>query len=114
MKTNLTRDGRKRVLVFDQLKRLVAVFHSCTAAAKAFQASTVSIHNACIGKSISCHQFYFRHLYDDKIEIDAMEDLGELRLEDYDELVGLKRVYYKTRAMSRIGMKYKTKKNKEL
>ncbi len=53
---------------------------------------------------------YFRHLYEDKIEIDTLEDLGTLRLEDYDKLMGLKRKYYPNKEMSRTGMKYKTKK----
>lgn len=55
---------------------------------------------------------YFRYLQDD-IEV-TFEDLGTLRLEEYDQLCGVKRQLYKTKNMSRKGTKYKTKKQKEL
>lgn len=42
-----------------------------------------------------------------------LNDLGSLRLEDYDKLMKLQRKYYPTKEMSRVGMKYKTKKNKQ-
>ena len=98
--------------MFNPLKRLIAIFQSSTAAATAFGVSTVTIHDACTGRSISCCNLYFRHLYEDRIELDMLEDLGTLRLEDYDRLMGLERKYYQTREMSRIGMKYKAKKKK--
>lgn len=110
MTANNPLENRKRVLVFNPLKRLVAIFQSSTAAASAFNTSIVSIHDACTGKNISSCNLYFRHLYEDKVEIDTLEDLGTLRLEDYDKLMGLKRKYYPTKEMSRTGMKYKTKK----
>jgi hypothetical protein len=103
---------RKRVLVFNPLKRLVAVFQSVTAAATAFGTSAPSIHDACTGKNISCCELYFRQLDEDKIEIDMLEDLGTLRLEEYDKLVGIKRKYYPNKYMSRVGMEYKKKKKK--
>ena len=113
MATNLLNESRRRVLVFNPLKRLVAIFQSCTAAATAFGTSTVNIHDACTGKNISSCNLYFRHLYEDKIESDMLNDLGSLRLEDYDKLMKLQRKYYPTKEMSRVGMKYKTKKNKQ-
>lgn len=113
MAANILNESRKRVLVFNPLKRLVAIFQSCTAAASAFGTSTVNIHDACTGKNISACNLYFRHLYDDQIELDIPEDLGTLRLEDYDNLLGLQRKYYPTKDMSRTGMKYNTKKNKQ-
>lgn len=110
MATNTLNESRKRVLVFNPRKRLIAIFQSTTAAASAFNASAVSIHDACSGKNISCCNLYFRHLCEDKIEIDMLEDLGSLKLEDYDKLLGLERKYYPTKEMSRAGMKYKPNK----
>lgn len=110
MAINALNKSRKRVLVFSPLKRLIAIFQSSTAAATAFGTSTVNIHDACTGKNISSCGLYFRHLYEDKIEIDTLEDLGTLHLVDYDKLMGLERKYYTTKEMSRTGMKYKTRK----
>ena len=109
MTTNALSENRKRVLVFNPLKRFIAIFQSATAAARAFNTSTVNIHDACIGKNISSCNLYFRHFYDDKVELNMLEDLGTLRLEEYDKLVGLERKYYPTKEMSRIGMKYNKK-----
>lgn len=112
MATNALNKSRKRVLVFNPLKRLIAIFQSCNAAAIAFDTSVVNIHDACSGKNISACNLYFRHLYEDKIELDMLEDLGTLQLKDYDKLIGLKRKYYPNKNMSRAGMSYKTKKKK--
>jgi hypothetical protein len=106
---NALNKNRKRVLVFNPLKRLIAIFQSVNAAASAFGVAAVTVHNACVGQKISCHGLYFRHFYEDKLEIDLQEDLGTLRLEDYDKLMGLERKYFPTKAMSRIGMKNKNK-----
>lgn len=93
------------VLVFNRLKRLIAVFRSETAAAKAFNVSSVSLHYAVTGKCMSCNNLYFRKLYDGvNITIDT---LGNLNLKDYDIMCGLERKYYDTGKMSRKGMKYK-------
>lgn len=54
---------------------------------------------------------YFRYLQDD-IEV-TFDDLGTLRLEEYDQLCGVERQLYRTKEMSRKGIKYKRKsKNK--
>lgn len=94
-----------RILVFNPLKRLVGIFHSSLAAAKAFNTRPQSIHYACTGRCISCQSMYFRHLQDD-IEV-TFDDLGVLRLEEYDELCGVERKVYRTKRMDRTGMKYK-------
>ena len=96
-----------RTLVFNPLKRLVAIVQSNTAAAKIFDAKVQAIHYACNGKCMSCRGYYFRTL-DDSVEV-TWEDLGTLRLEEYDELCGVNRKLYNTSAMSRKGMKYKKK-----
>lgn len=110
--SNALSESHKRVLVFNPLKRLIAIFQSCTAVGAALHTSAVNVHNACTGKSISCCNLYVRYLYESEIEIDMTEDLGTLRLEDYDKLMGLERKYYRTKEMSRIGMKYKPRKSK--
>lgn len=96
-----------RTLVFNPYKKLVAIVQSTTAAAKIFNTQAQGIHEACTGECMSCKGFYFRTL-DKTVEI-TWEDLGTLRLEEYDELCGVKRKIYETSAMSRKGMKYKKK-----
>ena len=95
----------KRILVFNNLKRLVGVFQSQNAAAKVFNTHVQSIHYACTGQCISCQGYYFRSL-DETIEV-TWDDLGELQLEEYDKLCGVERKTYKTGDMSRTGMTYK-------
>ncbi|NDV63961.1 hypothetical protein [Bacteroides sp. 224] len=97
----------KQVLVFNPQKRLVAIFHSALAAAKTLGVHTQSVHYACTGRCIAVGKLYLRHLSED-IEI-TFDDLGELRLEDYDELCGVKRKVYPNSKMERKGMKYKNK-----
>ena len=105
----ISNDKPKRILVFNPLKRLIAIFQSSLAAAKAFDIRPTSIHYVCTGECISSHNLYFRHLQDD-VEV-TFEDLGTLRLEEYDKLCGVERKYYSTKRMDRTGMKYN--KNKE-
>lgn len=93
-----------RILVFNPLKRLIGIFQSSTAAAKAFNTRSQSIHYACTGRCISCQNMYFRHLQDN-IEV-TFDDLGVLRLEEYDDLCGVDRKVYRTKKMDRTGMKY--------
>lgn len=50
---------------------------------------------------------YYRTLPDD-IEI-TLDDLGVLRLEEYDQLCGVERKIYETKNMTRVGMKYNKK-----
>lgn len=105
MKKTLNNKNYCRVLVFNPYKKLVAVFHSLTAAANSFGTTNSSIHQACVGPCISSCGHYFRFLNDD-IELE-WSDLGTLKLEDYDEMCGISRSYYPTSSMSRKGMKYK-------
>lgn len=101
----------KRVLVFNPRKNLVAIFHSGFAAARAFNVHTQSINYACNGKCMSCNNLYFRFTTDD-VEV-TEEDLGVLKLQEYDELCGKKHKYYATAKMTRKGMKYSTAKSRE-
>lgn len=93
-----------RTLVFNPLKRLVAIVQSNTAAAKLFDAKVQGIHYACTGKCMSCKGLYFRSL-DNSIEV-TLDDLGVLKLDEYDELCGIERKTYENKTMSRKGMKY--------
>lgn len=99
----------KQVLVFNPQKRFVGVFHSALAAAKTLGVHTQSIHYACTGRCIAVGKVYLRHLSDD-IEI-TLSDLGELKLEDYDDLCGVERKVYPNSKMERKGMKYNKKTN---
>ena len=98
----------RRVLVFNPVKKLVAVYQSVTSAARTFQTTPTNVHFACVGKSISCCNLYFRHLSDD-VEI-TLDDLGTLKLEDYDKLCGVTRKYYPTKSMGGSITKTKTQK----
>ena len=109
MKKNLNNKTSNPVLVFSPLKRFIGYFHSLTAAAAAFKMSRSSIHQACVGPSISCCGLYFRFLAND-IEIEN-GDYGTLRLEEYDSMCGVTRAYYPTASMSRKGNINKLLKN---
>lgn len=112
MKRNPISKTGSPVLVFNPLKRLIGFFHSITAVATAFKTTNSSIYQACAGNCISCCGLYLRFLADD-IEIENA-DYGTLKLEDYDDMCGVKRTYYPTASMSRKGMKYnKTKPTKK-
>lgn len=100
----------KRVLVFNPQKKLVAIFQSAFAVAKAMNWNVSSIRGACSGKIISYQKLYFRYLAPN-IELEG-DDLGKLCLVEYDELCQVKRKTYANGKMSRKGMKY-TKRPKE-
>lgn len=102
---NFSNTDAKRVLAFNSCKRLIGVFQSALAAAKALDVHTQSVHYACTGRCIAVGKLYLRHL-PDQIEI-TFEDLGQLRLEEYDKLCGVERKVYPTNKMERKGMKYK-------
>jgi hypothetical protein len=94
----------KTVLVFNEHKRFISVFHSTLAAAKMLKTHTQSIHYACTGRCIATNGLYFRQL-PDEIEV-TLEDLGSLKLDEYDKLCGVNRKVYPTSKMTRHGMKY--------
>ena len=103
--------ANKRVLVFNPNKRLIAIFISGYAAARAFGLHSQSINFACTGKMISANNNYFRY-EDENVEIDE-SDLGTLKLQEYDKLCGVERKYYNNYSMSRKGMKYNTEKKRK-
>lgn len=111
--SNALSENPKRVLVFNPLKKLIAIVQSCNALALTLGIAPVNVHDACVGKNISCHNLYLRYLDESKIEIDMLEDLGTLRLEDYDKFMGFQRKYYPNKYMSRTGMEYNKSKKKK-
>lgn len=101
----------RRVLAFNKYKRLIAICASTNAAAALIQASPSSVFEACVGTTIQTHQTYLRFLPDD-IEV-TLEDLGVLKLQDFDQLAGNVRKVYKTGKMSHKGIKKNTIKKAE-
>jgi hypothetical protein len=101
----------RRILIFNPLKRLVAVVASQLHAAKIIGSHTSAIRNACNGKLISCNKMYVRW-WESDIEIDMIAELGQLTLSEYDELCGVERKTYVSPRMNRTGMKY-IKENKK-
>ena len=95
----------RRVLAFNQMKRLIGIFQSLNATAQAFGTNVQNIAYVCSGKMISSRKHYFRYLLDD-IEV-TTDDLGVLTVNEYDELCENNLRTYPTSAMSRKGMKYK-------
>ena len=87
----------RRVLVFNSCKRLVAIFGSGMATAKAMGIHPQSVYNACVGRNVATQKHYFRHLQDD-IEV-TNEDLGVLNVVEYDNLCGVERKVYPTNKM---------------
>lgn len=99
----------KRVLVFNPGKKLIGVYQSAFAVAKAHGWSTASIRKVCEGITISYQKLYFRYVPDD-INVE-WEDLGKLNLLEYDDLCGANHVVYPDSRMSRKGMPHKKKKS---
>lgn len=97
-------NNSKRVLVFNSLKRLIAIHQSAFAVAKANDWNLSSIRSVCSGKTISYKKLYFRYLADD-IEVEVA-DLGTLSLTEYDNLCDVQRKTYPDSSMTRRKMKY--------
>lgn len=105
----MTKIPTKKVLVFDNCKKLVGITNSITGASKITSISAQSISHACTGRNVASGRFYFRHLLD-QIEV-TTEDLGALKLVEYDQLCGIERPMYKTNKMTRKGCKYNKEKS---
>lgn len=85
----------KRVLAFNPARVLVGVFRSGRAAAELAQCQAQAISNACNGKVITAVGYYWRHEHPE-VEIE-ITDIGELSLEEYDDLCNVKRKYISSR-----------------
>lgn len=99
----------KRVLVFNGARRMIAIARSLHAAAELAGVSTMTVSYCCTGKSYASNGYYFRQEHPD-IEI-LLDDLGTLKLEEYDELCGIKRMYHTKEYMNSMKMKSKKTKN---
>ena len=99
-KTPRVRREPSRIAVFSPAMKLVGVCASMTAAAQMLKVSTSAIHFACNGKTPSCQGWYVREL--DNVIIEFPDDLGTLRLEDFDNLNGTKRTTYPDRGTRKI------------
>lgn len=100
----------QQVLIFNRRKILVMIAASVNEAARFGNLRPGNISKACLGSLISNGMYYFRYI-DSNVEID-LSDIGNLQLEEYDELCGVKRPVYATMAMNRKNWKYNKTKNK--
>ncbi len=90
----------KQVLVFNGAKLLLGIVRSVRGAAELTGANLQAVSFACTGRIISSNGFYYRHVHPN-VSIE-MEDLGTLRLRDYDELCGdTTRKYHTVHKMAR-------------
>ncbi len=86
------------VLIFNGARRLIAVVDSMRHAAELTHNNVTAVHFSCTGEHLSCGCHYYRTLHEN-VEIE-INDLGNLTLEEYDELCGEKRGYYTTGEMA--------------
>lgn len=95
----------KPILIFNPQKKLISVWGSAFAMAKALNFNVSSIRNACSGKIISYKKLYFRY-YDPYFTLE-LKDYGSLLLSEYDNYCGISRKLYPNSKMERKGMHYK-------
>lgn len=72
------------MLVFNRHQTLIGISRSVRGASELTGCNLQSVSHACVGRIISSGGFYFRHIHPD-IEIE-LSDLGELKLQEYDDL----------------------------
>lgn len=102
----------KRVLIFNNRKRLTLIAHSLNEAAKySCKLKVGNVSKACTGPLMSAGTYYFRYI-NPNVEID-LSDLGTLDLEEYDKLCGEERPIYHTQKMNRKNWKYTKKSENE-
>jgi len=83
----------KQVLIFNASRKLIALVRSLHSAAELAGSSPMSVSYCCTGKSIASNGYYFRYI-DPEVEISTNEDLGTLKVEEYDNLCGIERGYH--------------------
>ncbi len=91
----------KNVLVFNNHRVLVAMHKSLNTASQAMKIPAQSISLCCLGHHISCFGYYFRHYEHKEVEITPHEDLGILRVEEYDRMCNQVRRYHDPRELNR-------------
>ena len=95
-----------RILVFDASKKLSFIAQSQVKLAKILGVKTPTVKAACDGNAIQTRGYYLRW-WDPEIEINVMEELGELTLKEYDGLLGVERKVYRDRNMTRKSLRLK-------
>lgn len=96
----------RRILVFDASKKLSFIAQSQVRLAKILGVKTPTVKAACDGNAIQTRGYYLRW-WDPEIEINVMEELGELTLKEYDGLLGVERKVYRDRNMTRKSLRLK-------
>lgn len=96
----------RRILVFDASKKLSFIAQSQIKLAKILGVKTPTVKAACDGNAIQTRGYYLRW-WDPEIEINVMEELGELTLKEYDSLLGVERKVYRDRKMTRKSLRLK-------
>lgn len=91
------RPSAKQVLIFNRNKVLISICSSIRAAATITLCNSTAISFACTGKIISSGGFYFRHIHSNTII--EMDDLDRLKLDEYDKICNIKRVYHSRNKM---------------
>lgn len=92
-----------KILIFNNMKKLVCVFGSMNYAAQVLKVPASSVKRACDGDNISCRQLYIRYA-DSRIELED-EDFGKLNVIEYDKMCGNKnRKYYENKEMLKAKM----------
>lgn len=79
------------ILVFNRARLLIGISRSLYATADMTMGNIQAISFCCQGKYIYTGGFYYRYLHPDVLL--ELDDLGELRLEEYDRLCGETRQY---------------------
>lgn len=95
----------KKVLIFSQTMKLIAVARSVRAAADLLaegsgKCSAANVSQAANGKQTKANGYYIR-TDDPKVEIE-ISDIGELDLREYDKLCGVSRLYKRKKYKKRI------------
>lgn len=94
----------KRILIFNDVRRFVGVMHSI-ASIERFGFRAAGLSAACKGKLVSYKGFYFREL-PENVTLDLLNDLGNLKLEEFDQAIGIKRKYHKATIIRKQNSKY--------
>ena len=90
----------KRLLIFDQLKKLIFVSSSLSNVSNVKFSNIQSISAACTGRTISSGGWYFRYA-NPNVEIEVSKDVGILDVEEYDDLCNENRRYHTSSEMAR-------------
>lgn len=89
----------KHVLIFNAAKVLIAITRSLHSAAQLTLGNVQAISFCCTGKYVTSGGYYFRHVHPNVLI--ELEDLDNLKLEEYDVMCGEKRIYHTVRQLAR-------------